>query len=87
MLQPADEAGGFSGGGRHRRHRGHQPARRAADLAMIRYRAGQVDYLSVSSAEQSRLQTADAAAQARAAVLQAVIAVYRAMGGAWPDTG
>lgn len=62
-------------------------ARRAADLAMIRYRAGQVDYLSVSSAEQSRLQTADAAAQARAAVLQAVIAVYRAMGGAWPDAG
>jgi NodT family efflux transporter outer membrane factor (OMF) lipoprotein len=62
-------------------------ARRAADLAMIRYRAGQVDYLSVSSAEQSRLQTADAAAQARAAVLQAVIAAYRAMGGAWPDAG
>ena len=29
---------------------------------MSRYRAGQVDYLSVSSAEQSRLQTADAAA-------------------------
>jgi NodT family efflux transporter outer membrane factor (OMF) lipoprotein len=62
-------------------------ARRTADLAMIRYRAGQVDYLSVSSAEQSRLQTADAAAQARAAVLQAVIAAYRAMGGAWPDAG
>jgi NodT family efflux transporter outer membrane factor (OMF) lipoprotein len=60
-------------------------ASRAADLAMSRYRAGQVDYLSVSSAEQSRLQTADAAAQARAAVLQAVIAAYRAMGGAWPD--
>lgn len=60
-------------------------ASRAADLAMSRYRAGQVDYLSVSSAEQSRLQTADAAAQARAAVLQAVIAVYRSMGGAWPD--
>jgi NodT family efflux transporter outer membrane factor (OMF) lipoprotein len=62
-------------------------ASRAADLAMSRYRAGQVDYLSVSSAEQSRLQTADAAAQARAAVLQAVIAVYRSMGGAWPDAG
>lgn len=62
-------------------------ASRAADLAMSRYRAGQVDYLSVSSAEQSRLQTADAAAQARAAVLQAVIAAYRAMGGAWPDAG
>lgn len=60
-------------------------ASRAADLAMSRYRAGQVDYLSVSSAEQSRLQTADGAAQARAAVLQAVIAVYRSMGGAWPD--
>lgn len=62
-------------------------ARRAADLAMIRYRAGQVDYLSVSSAEQSRLQTADAAAQARAAVLQSVITVYRSMGGAWPESG
>jgi outer membrane protein TolC len=62
-------------------------ASRAADLAMSRYRAGQVDYLSVSSAEQSRLQTADTAAQARAAVLQAVIAVYRSMGGAWPDAG
>jgi len=60
-------------------------AHRAAELAMSRYRAGQVDYLAVSSAEQTRLQTADAAAQARAAVLQAVIGVYRAMGGAWPD--
>ena len=60
-------------------------AHRAAELAMSRYRAGQVDYLTVSSAEQSRLQTADAAAQARAAVLQAVIGVYRAMGGTWPD--
>jgi len=62
-------------------------AHRAAELAMTRYRAGQVDYLTVSSAEQNRLQTADAAAQARAAVLQAVISVYRAMGGAWPDAG
>jgi NodT family efflux transporter outer membrane factor (OMF) lipoprotein len=60
-------------------------AHRAAELAMSRYRAGQVDFLTVSSAEQNRLQTADAAAQARAAVLQAVISVYRAMGGAWPD--
>jgi NodT family efflux transporter outer membrane factor (OMF) lipoprotein len=60
-------------------------AQRAAELALSRYRAGQVDYLTVSSAEQSRLQTADSAAQARAAVLQAVISVYRAMGGAWPD--
>jgi NodT family efflux transporter outer membrane factor (OMF) lipoprotein len=60
-------------------------AHRAAELAMTRYRAGQVDYLTVSTAEQNRLQTADAAAQARAAVLQAVISVYRAMGGAWPD--
>jgi len=68
-------------------HDAEVAASRAAELAMSRYRAGQVDYLSVSSAEQSRLQTADSAAQARAAVLQAVIAVYRAMGGAWPDPG
>jgi NodT family efflux transporter outer membrane factor (OMF) lipoprotein len=60
-------------------------AHRAAELALSRYRAGQVDFLTVSSAEQSRLQTADADAQARAGVLQAVISVYRAMGGAWPD--
>ncbi|WP_292452778.1 efflux transporter outer membrane subunit [Methylibium sp.] len=56
-------------------------ATRSAELAMTRYRAGQTDYTTVSSAEQARLQTSDSLVQAQGALLQAHISTWRALGG------
>lgn len=67
--------------------RGDRAAGRSADLALVRYRSGQTDYTTVSSAEQARLQTADALAQARGALLLSYISAYRALGGGWEDAG
>jgi NodT family efflux transporter outer membrane factor (OMF) lipoprotein len=58
-------------------------AARAAALALLQYRAGQVDYTTVSTAEQTHAQTSDALVQAQAGVLQAHITVFRAIGGGW----
>lgn len=61
-------------------------AARAARLALDQYRAGQADYTTVTSAEQTHAQTSDALVQAQGGVLLAHISVYRALGGGWqPD--
>jgi NodT family efflux transporter outer membrane factor (OMF) lipoprotein len=58
-------------------------AARAVALAMLQYRAGQVDYTTVSTAEQNRAQSSDSLVQAQGGVLQAYISVFRAIGGGW----
>lgn len=58
---------------------------RSAALAIARYRAGQTDYTTVSSAEQARLQISDALVQAKGNLLQAAIGAFRAVGGGWHD--
>lgn len=61
-------------------------AQRATRLAMDQYRAGQVDYTTVSSAEQTRANTSDSLVQAQGGVLQAYINLFVAIGGGWePD--
>jgi NodT family efflux transporter outer membrane factor (OMF) lipoprotein len=58
-------------------------AQRATRLAMDQYRAGQVDYTTVSSAEQTHANTSDALVQAQGGVLQAYINLFVAIGGGW----
>ena len=58
-------------------------AARTSLLAQLRYRAGQVDYTTVSSAVQAHLQTSDSTVQAEGSVLQAYISAFRALGGGW----
>jgi len=60
-----------------------QAAARSSVLAQLRYRAGQVDYTTVSSAVQAHLQTSDSAVQVEGSVLQAYISAFRALGGGW----
>ncbi len=63
-------------------------AARTSLLAQLRYRAGQVDYTTLSSAVQAHLQTSDSAVQAEGNVIQAYISAFRALGGGWdPDKG
>lgn len=63
--------------------RANQAAARSTELAMTRFRSGETDYTTVSSAEQSRLQVSDSLVQAQGGLLQAYISAYRALGGGW----
>ncbi|HEY8615142.1 efflux transporter outer membrane subunit [Phenylobacterium sp.] len=58
-------------------------ARRAAELARLRYREGAVDFLTLLDAERSLLAAEDAASAARTALNTRVVAVYKALGGGW----
>jgi len=58
-------------------------AARSATLAQLQYRAGQVDYTTVSNADQARLSTSDSVVQTEGAVLQGYISAFRALGGDW----
>ena len=58
-------------------------ARRATELAIVRYKDGASDYTTVLSAEQVQLQIEDGLASARGAVPLALVGIYRALGGGW----
>jgi len=55
----------------------------AAKLARVRYEGGIVDFLEVLDAERTQLQAEDTLAQTRTATATSLIAVYKALGGAW----
>jgi multidrug efflux system outer membrane protein len=55
----------------------------AAKLARVRYEGGIVDFLEVLDAERTQLQAEDQLAQTRTATATSLIAVYKALGGAW----
>ncbi|HEX3574630.1 MAG TPA: efflux transporter outer membrane subunit, partial [Rhodopila sp.] len=56
-------------------------ARKAADLAQVQYRLGSADYLTVLTMEQTLYQTQDALLQLRLLRLQAIVGLFRALGG------
>jgi len=58
-------------------------ARRATELAIVRYKEGASDYTTVLTAQQLQLQIEDALASARGGVPLALVGVYRALGGGW----
>jgi len=55
---------------------------RAADLARMRFEGGVADFLQVLDAERSLLAAQDQLAQGRTDAITALVAVYRALGGA-----
>jgi NodT family efflux transporter outer membrane factor (OMF) lipoprotein len=58
-------------------------ARNAADLARQRYGAGLIDFQSVLDTERTRLSVEDGLASARADGVQALVRLYKALGGGW----
>lgn len=52
-------------------------------LTLIRYREGESDYTTVLDAEQQQLKVQISLANAQGAIPQALIALYRALGGGW----
>jgi multidrug efflux system outer membrane protein len=61
-------------------------ARRALELAEIRYRAGADDLLTVLDAQRTLFQAVDQLAQIRLSRLQASIGLFKALGGGWNMT-
>jgi len=60
-----------------------EASRRAAELARIRYREGALDFLRLLDAERTVLEAEDAVAVAEAELNNAVVAIYKALGGGW----
>lgn len=58
-------------------------SRRAFDLAEQRLRAGTTDIVTVLNTQQTLFQTQDLLLQIRLARLQAMVALYQALGGGW----
>ena len=58
-------------------------SKRSADLSVLQYKAGAVDFTTVLTSAQSRLDAEDSFIVAQDNVLQAVISTYRALGGGW----
>lgn len=58
-------------------------SRRAADLVLIRYRAGQVNYLDVTDADRTAITNERLAAQIRGQHLVASVLLIKALGGGW----
>jgi len=62
-------------------------ARRALQLAEIRYRAGADDLLTVLDAQRTLFQAEDQLASIRLARLQSSVGLFKALGGGWSETG
>jgi NodT family efflux transporter outer membrane factor (OMF) lipoprotein len=58
---------------------------RATDLARVQFDGGLVEFLQVLDAERIQLDAEDRLAQSRADAAIALVDVYRAMAGGWPD--
>lgn len=56
---------------------------RAAELAVVRYRAGVASYLEVLDAERTRFDAELALSQAELGQVTAAVALYKALGGSW----
>jgi NodT family efflux transporter outer membrane factor (OMF) lipoprotein len=70
-------------GARQSLHDAREAARRSTALALERYKAGEADFTTVTSAYQAQLQVEDGLAQAEGNLLQSFVAAYRALGGGW----
>jgi len=58
-------------------------AREAYRLAELRYRAGTIDFLTVLDTQRAVLQAEDALVQSQLAHINALVALYQALGGGW----
>jgi multidrug efflux system outer membrane protein len=62
-------------------------AQRAFEIVSARYREGVADYLALLDAQRTLYQATDSLGQIKLARLQAVVALYQALGGGWQADG
>ena len=60
-------------------------SQQAFDIAQLRYREGVADFLSVLDAQRTLYQARDSLGQLKLSRLQAIVALYKALGGGWTD--
>ena len=60
-----------------------EAAQRSTDLSILQYKAGEVEYTTVLTSEQSQLAIEDTLATTKGSVVLGLISVYRALGGGW----
>jgi multidrug efflux system outer membrane protein len=58
-------------------------ARRASELAQIRYREGTADFLTLLDAQRTQLTAEDSLAAAETGANTDIVAIYKALGGSW----
>jgi len=58
----------------------------ALDLAQLRYEAGETDFLQVLDAQRTLLSAENELAVGRTSAVTALVALYKAVGGAWPGS-
>jgi len=58
----------------------------ALDLAQLRYEAGETDFLQVLDAQRTLLSAESQLAVGRTSAVTALVALYKAVGGAWPGS-
>ncbi len=64
-----------------------EAAERSTQLSILQYKAGEVNYTTVLTAEQSELTVESSLASTRGSVVLGLISVYRALGGGWELRG
>ncbi|HEY4264048.1 MAG TPA: TolC family protein, partial [Micropepsaceae bacterium] len=57
----------------------------AFDIAQVRYREGVADYLTVLDAQRTLYSARDSLGQIKLQRLQAIVALYKALGGGWTE--
>jgi NodT family efflux transporter outer membrane factor (OMF) lipoprotein len=62
-------------------------ARRAYDVAQLQYSVGSTDLLTVLQTQNALFSANDLLAQIRIARMQALVSLFRALGGGWQDSG
>jgi NodT family efflux transporter outer membrane factor (OMF) lipoprotein len=62
-------------------------ARRAYQVAQLQYRAGSSDLLTVLNTQTAFFSANDLLSQVRIARMQALVSLFRALGGGWQDSG
>ena len=60
-------------------------SQQAFDIASVRYREGVADYLTVLDAQRTLYSARDQLGQVKLQRLQAIVALYKALGGGWTD--
>ncbi|MFO0833349.1 MAG: efflux transporter outer membrane subunit [Phycisphaerales bacterium] len=58
-------------------------SKRSAELSLIQYRAGAVDFIRVNNAQTALVQQQDSLVVARAAIALGAVRTYRSLGGGW----
>ncbi len=66
---------------------GLRTSTRAEDIARTRYRGGLVTYSEVLLAQQQRLNLEEQVIETRGALARDTVALFKALGGGWPDIG